>query len=93
MEILTLVLLYMLSQNPNFADSVKPLLSKVKDSEKMVNFLKDLTKFTQTFEKAKTHTSKEQPPPKQDEKNPQSPTKGIADEFIQKVLENYLKTH
>jgi len=49
MEILMLVLLYYLSQNPDFSDSVKPLMAKLKDSEQMLCFLKDLSSFTQTF--------------------------------------------
>ena len=44
-----LVLLYYLSQNPDFSDSVKPLMAKLKDSEQMLCFLKDLSSFTQTF--------------------------------------------
>ncbi len=89
-----MVLLYMLSQNPSFADSVKPLLAKVKDSEKMIDFLDDLTKFTKTFENIHAQPPKNaDTAPKKDEKNPQASTKGIADEFIQNVLENYLKSH
>ena len=100
MEILMLVLLYYLSQNPNFSESVQPLMAQIKDSEQMLNFLKDLSKFSQTFGGLKMdHPQKSQPQPttsspKQEEEkqNPQSPTKGIADEFIQNILDNYLKT-
>ena len=49
MEILILVLLYYLSQNPAFAESVKPLMGKIKDSEQMLNFLNDLSKFSGAF--------------------------------------------
>lgn len=95
-----LVLFYYLSQNPDFAESVKPLMGKLKDSEQMLHFLNDLSKFTQTFssfqeasapkkEAPKTETSKEENV--DDKKNPQSPTSGIADEFIQGILESYLK--
>lgn len=96
MEIFILVLLYYLSQNPDFAESVKPLMSQLKGSEQMLSFLKDLSKFSDTFS---TFKSTPQPPPKQendppvdetDTKNPQSPTTGIADEFIQKILDGYL---
>ncbi len=96
-----LVLLYYLSQNPDFSESVKPLMSKLKDSEQMLRFLKDLSAFTQTFSTLKNDPPKAdgtpKPPPKQEpqkEKDtPQSPTAGIADEFIQNILESYLKKH
>lgn len=104
-----LVLLYYLSQNADFSDSVKPLMEKLKDSQQMLNFLKDLSKFTQTFssfhpqdkkqdgDSAPSSTASSPPPPphkeEKDEKNPQSPTQGIADEFIQNILESYLKKH
>ena len=95
-----LVLLYYLSQNPDFSESVKPLMSKLKDSEQMLRFLKDLSAFTQTFS-----TLKHDPPKTDDsqkaandeaqaqKETPQSPTAGIADEFIQNILESYLKKH
>ena len=111
MEILMLVLFYYLSQNPDFAESVKPLMSKLKDSEQMLCFLNDLSKFTQTFstlhndfaskektepdkkppnaQKSSENSQKEQP----SEKEPQSPTSGIADAFIQNILDTYLKKH
>ena len=87
-----LVLLYYLSQNPDFSESVKPLMAKLKDSEQMLTFLKDLSNFSQTFSTFKTEAPKKEAPPKSDEKeNPQSPTEGIADEFIQSILDSYLK--
>ncbi len=93
-----LVLLYYLSQNEDFSESVKPLMSKIKDSEQMLCFLNDLSKFTQTFSTFKQE-EKQPPRPKEGcgkkeeskEKNPQSPTTGIADEFIQNILDSYLK--
>ncbi len=95
-----LVLLYYLSQNADFAESVKPLMSKIKDSEQMLRFLNDLSKFTTTFSTLKTDPEKpceEKKPPcneeKQEKKAPQSPTEGIADAFIQNILEGYLKKH
>ncbi len=93
-----LVLLYYLSQNENFAESVKPIMSKIKDSEEMLRFLNDLSKFTQTFSTFKAEPPKEsytEPPKKEksEEKTPQSPTTGIADEFIQNILDNYLQKH
>ncbi|MBQ8877061.1 MAG: hypothetical protein IJY63_05905 [Clostridia bacterium] len=111
MEILMLVLLYYLSQNADFADSVKPLMSKIKDSEEMLRFLNDLSKFTQTFSafggKAETNDKSQREPnkdcvnkrestneqPNEQKENPQSPTAGIADEFIQNILDSYLKKH
>lgn len=98
MEILVLILLYYLSQNPDFPESVKPLMGQLKNSEKMLSFLNDLSSFTQTFGSIK----KEPPTPKREdcdehekkeEKKPQSPTEGIADDFIQKILEGYLQKH
>ena len=127
MEILILVLLYYLSQNPNFAESVKPLMGKIKDSEQMLNFLNDLSKFSGAFGNFSSNFSNNSAPNKgadkedkkepnsktckadegwqegnswkdsdahsapQEEKSPQSPTKGIADEFIQSILDSYLK--
>lgn len=94
MEILILVLFYYLTQNPNFAESVKPLMSQIKDSEQMLSFLNDLSKFSKAFT---SQPKAETPPPKtenhatEDKKNPQSPTAGIADEFIQTILDSYLK--
>lgn len=101
MEIIILILLYYLSQNPDFAESVKPLMDKIKNSEQMLNFLKDLSKFSQAFssvQDAPCEQKEEKKPPKdkapcdeKEKKNPQSPTKGIADEFIQNLLDNYFK--
>ncbi len=92
MEILMLVLLYYLSQNPDFAESVKPIMGKIKDSEQMLCFLNDLSKFTETFSAFQTPPSRKgEDPPKAQEKSPQSPTAGIADEFIQNILDGYLK--
>ena len=93
-----LVLFYYLSQNPDFAKSVQPLMSQIKDSQQMLSFLNDLSKFSETFSTFKSDkqpekqekTEKEQ---KKDEKDPQSPTLGIADEFIQNILDSYLKKH
>lgn len=104
-----LVLLYYLSQNPNFPESVKPLMGKLKNSEQMLSFLNELSQFTKTFssfssgsqnkqsgcEKSQTGKPSPTPPCNGDESNqkekPQSPTQGIADDFIQKMLDNYLK--
>ena len=95
MEILILVLLYYLSQNPAFAESVKPLMSQIKDSQQMLNFLNDLSKFSQTFgvfSGSKEDPKKEpQPEKNENKKTSESPTQGIADDFIQNILESYLK--
>ena len=102
-----LILLYYLSQNPNFPESVKPLMGQLKNSEQMLGFLNELSHFTQTFstfqnfnpqkesekcEKSdkKEHTAKAE---SDEKKEPQSPTSGIADAFIQQMLESYLKKH
>ena len=90
-----LVLMYYLSQNPQFAESVKPLMGQLKNSQQMLSFLNDLSKFTQTFS---TFGSAAQPTKEngqeakaETQKTPQSPTSGIADDFIQNILESYLK--
>ena len=100
-----LVLFYYLSQNPDFAESVKPLMGQLKDSQQMLNFLNDLSKFSQTFSTFSTGQNKNKEdkcppdmnthPPKDNkqEKTPQSPTEGIADDFIQNLLDSYLKKH
>ena len=93
-----LVLFYYLSQNPDFAKSVQPLMSQIKDSQQMLSFLNDLSKFSETFStfKSDKQTEKEEKKnseQKKDEKDPQSPTLGIADEFIQNILDSYLKKH
>ena len=85
-----LVLLYYLSQNPDFSESVKPLMAKLKNSEQMLGFLKDLSSFTQTFSSLKADAPTKEEPKKE---NPQSPTEGIADECIQNILDSYLKKH
>lgn len=93
MEILILVLLYYLSQKPDFHESVSPFISKLKNSEHLLSFLKDLSDFSKTFsafseiKKQEEHSKKEE----KQEKNPQSPVSGIADEFIKQTLESYLK--
>ncbi len=106
MEIFILVLLYYFSQNPDFAESVKPLMAKLKDSEQMLRFLNDLSKFTQTFstfQSGKPNPEPPKPPPHapetpceeqtQEKQNPQSPTAGIADEFIEQLLSGYFTKH
>ena len=93
MEILILVLLYYLSQNPDFSESIKPIMNQIKDSEQMLRFLKDLSNFAETFNFKNKEQKPEAPADKKEEKkeNPQSPTSGIADEFIQSMLDSYFK--
>ncbi|MBO5480761.1 MAG: hypothetical protein J6A63_06215 [Clostridia bacterium] len=98
MEILMLVLLYYLSQNPDFHESVKPLMGQLKNSEQMLSFLNDLSKFSQTFtafqakkgEPPQKEPPQKEPPQEPEEKQSASPTNGIADEFIQQILDSYL---
>ena len=96
MEILILVLLYRLSQNPDFTESVKPLMEQLKNSEQMLCFLKDLSKFTETFSTFKheeSHKEERHKPPNnsksEKEKPSASPTAGIANDFIEQILQNY----
>ena len=97
MEILVLLLLYYLSQNPEFPERVKPIMGQLKNSQQMLNFLNDLSSFSHLFDGLKSQPTGEKKEPPKDkpidehkEKNPQSPTQGIADEFIQKILDGYL---
>ena len=67
-------------------------MEKLKNSEQMLNFLKDLSNFTKTFSGLRCDEKKEEPCQTKDAKEkPQSPTVGIADEFIQSILDSYLK--
>ncbi len=49
MEILVLILLYYVSQNPDFEKTVKPLLSELKNSEAALKFLEELSSFSKLF--------------------------------------------
>ena len=96
MEILILVLLYYLSQNPDFSESVKPIMEKLKNSEQMLAFLKDLSNFSKTFSTFQSaQPSKNEDSVKTEEKKekPQASTEGIADDFIQNILNSYLQQH
>ena len=88
-----LILLYYLSQDPSFADKIKPLLTQLNDSKKMLDFLKDLNGFQDIFSAFNSTQKKdeEKPPeePKKEEKKTQSPTRGIANDFIEQKLEEY----
>ena len=109
MEIMMLMLLYFLAQNPDFPESVKPLMGKLKNSEEMLKYLNDLSRFSEMFSlfqkqgKEKDKTPPPPPPPKgekaepaappppEEKEKPQSPTSGIADDFIEQCLERYFK--
>jgi hypothetical protein len=101
MELICLFCLYYLSQNPQFAESVKPIMSTLKNSEQMLKFINDLSKFSAYFSpnSQPNNAPPTPPPPKHDEKKeqekenkePHSPTEKIADEFIEQILGNYFK--
>ena len=92
MEILILTFLYYLSQKPDFEESVKPFVSSLKNSEHLLSFLKDLSNFTKTFSTFSSAKKEDTKHEKAEEnKTPQSPVSGIADEFIKQMLDGYLK--
>ena len=62
-----LILLYYLSQNPNFPESVKPLMGKLKNSQEMLKFLNDLSRFSEMFSIFQKQAKEQEttpPPPK-----------------------------
>lgn len=64
MEIMMLIFLYYLSQNPDFPESVKPLMGKLKNSEEMLKFLNDLSRFSEMFAPPqKQNSGADRPPP------------------------------
>lgn len=85
MELLCLLLLYLIAQNPDFPQKLSPVLQNLKNSEEALRFLKDLSDFSCSFK-----PKDESAPPEEKEKS-QSPTDGIANEFIEKILNDYLK--
>ena len=103
MEIFVLLMLYYLSQNPDFLAKVQPLMGEMKNSQELLKFITDLSKFAALFsqsEKGGNHPpqkpapSPSSTPPKQpeaDKKTPASQTNGIADDFIQNLLEKYFQ--
>ena len=98
MEIILLIMLYYLSQNPNFPESVKPLMGSLKNSEEILKFLSDLSKFSDLFSVLGKAPPKAEKPCEQPEKGEKktgdtetAPTNGIADAFIKECLENYFK--
>ena len=100
MDILTLFLLYYLSQKPKLLDSLKPIAQMLKNSEESLKFLEDLKAFTSIFEGAGSSTTPKNEDEKQEKsetetppenENRQSPFQDIADEFLQQYLDDYLK--
>jgi hypothetical protein len=108
MELLILIILYYLSQNPDFERSVKPLLGELKNSEQALKFLEELSQFSKLFSSLQNSQSGEnkgaQPTdgkpqtkpgehPSHTEKQPDdSPTAGIADGFIEELLSKYFQS-
>jgi hypothetical protein len=91
MEILTLFLLYILSQKPDFPDRIQPIMSSLKNSEEMLRFMKDLSAFSDLFSKKKTEKGEEKREKEPEKNHPQNPVSEIADDFIQNCLKHYLK--
>ena len=73
-----LIFLYFLSQNPDFPESVKPLLCKLKDSEHMLKFLDDLSRFSEMF--SAFGGKQNPPPPPPPKEGPPPPPKDKPDE-------------
>ena len=108
MELLILISLYYLSQNPDFERSVKPLLGELKNSEQALKFLEELSQFSRLFSslhsKEETKENKPSGEPKQEQPSPSpsapqtekqqapSPTAGIADGFIEELLSKYFQS-
>ena len=90
MEMLALLFLYLLSQNHDFSQKIQSLCKELKNSEELLRFIKDLSCFSDLFPKKKQE--KEPEPTKKEQKEPPvNPTSGIADEFIEKFFNDYLK--
>lgn len=74
MELLILIILYYLSQNPDFERSVKPLLGELKNSEQALKFLEELSQFSKLFSSMQGKPNEEKPPqPPFDEGKKQEP--------------------
>ena len=78
MEILLLILLYALSQSADFPDSVRPVMDRLKNSEELLKFLDDLSRFTEMFSAFSGKKTDPPPPPphekpngKEDKKSPE----------------------
>ncbi len=98
-----LIILYYLSQNPDFERSVKPILGELKNSQNALKFLEELSQFSKLFSGAKTEKDggmdkanpKNEPPKEPPKQSPdgksESPTSGIADGFIEELLSKYFQ--
>ena len=93
MEIFVLLMLYYLSQNPDFLSRVQPLMGEMKNSQEMLKFITDLSKFAAIFnqQESKKEAPTEEKKQEDTKKSPAAQTSGIADDFIQQCLENYFK--
>ena len=103
MEIFVLLMLYYLSQNPDFLSRVKPLMGEMKNSQELLKFITDLSKFASIFSQSEkggqpagastssAPPSEGQKTPAEEKKSPAAQTSGIADDFIQNLLENYFQ--
>ena len=101
MDILTLFLLYYLSQNPKLLESMKPIAQMLQASDQSLKALEGFKAFLTLFDglnpDAKTESTKSPAPEgaKTEDlggnKNQQSPFQGIADELLQQYLDEYLK--
>lgn len=105
MELFVLIMLYYLSQNPDFERSVKPLLGELKNSEQALKFLEELSQFSKLFssfqnkkdgggdgangESVASNSSKKEPKETSEASHTNSPTSGIADGFIEELLQKY----
>ena len=102
MELFVLIMLYYLSQNPDFERSVKPLLGELKNSEQALKFLEELSQFSKLFSsfqnkkgggrdgfKGENSASSATPKEAPKGKDESSPTSGIADGFIEELLQKY----
>ena len=86
MEILLLILLYALSQSADFPDSVRPVMDRLKNSEELLKFLDDLSRFTEMFSAFSGKKTDPPPPPPhaktERERGQKVPGKGKPDQRL-----------
>lgn len=63
-----MIMLYYLTQNADFEKTVKPLMGSLKDSEQMLKFMNDLSKFSELFSTLKPQKDEGKPERKHEEK-------------------------
>lgn len=63
-----LIMLYYLTQNADFEKTVKPLMGSLKDSENVLKFMNDLSKFSELFSMMKPKNDEGKPERKHEEK-------------------------